>query len=249
MQKEGNVFQHPTPKDFLRWWLFHEIWSPIGSQDTTFFVRKDLAGTGPLEPLQMTIQDTTSRDYPAEAIELPPARSWGGPGNGPGLFAEPRGVATDTRGIVYVADTKNSRIEIFDGPRCVAVHKRCPGGADTRVTDPDHRPPRGQGPFALKAISFEEQRLSERAPESTAFVEMLKKRGRATTRDLRTLLRMLDEYPRDAFRAALQEAQRYGMADLDRLERMVLRRIARDFFVLPGDAHTDPDDPEEDDDD
>jgi hypothetical protein len=26
------------------------------------------------------------------------------------------------------------------------------------------------------------------------------------------------------------EALRYGMADLDRLERMVLRRIGRDFF-------------------
>ena len=132
MQKEGNVLQHPTPKDFLRWWLFHEIWSPIGSQDTTFFVRKDLAGTGPLEPLQMTIQDTTSRDYPAEATDLPPARSWGGPGNGPGLFSEPRGVATDARGIVYVADTKNSRIEIFDGNGTFlrAIGTKGPGDAE-----------------------------------------------------------------------------------------------------------------------
>lgn len=149
---------------------------------------------------------------------------------------------------VEVRECKD-RIEIYDGPRCVAVHKRRPGGGDARVTDPDHRPPRGQGPSALRAVSFEEQRLSERAPESTEYVAMLKKRGRATTRDLRTLLRMLDEYPRDAFRAALQEAHRYGMVDLDRLERMVLRRIARDFFVLPDSAHTDPDDPEEDDDD
>ena len=112
--KEGTV-QHPTPKDFLRWWLFHEIWAPIGSQDTTFFVRKDLAGTGPLEPLQMAIQDTSSRDYPADASELPPARSWGSAGSGPGQFAEPRGVASDAQGNVYVADTKNSRIEVFDG--------------------------------------------------------------------------------------------------------------------------------------
>ena len=40
--------------------------------------------------------------------------------------------------------------------------------------------------------------------------------------------------------AAMAEAIRYGMSDLERLERMVLRRIARDFFVLPCDADTDP---------
>jgi hypothetical protein len=51
---------------------------------------------------------------------------------------------------------------------------------------------------------------------------------------------MIDEYPREALSAALTDALRYGMADLERLERMVLRRIARDFFVLPKDADTDP---------
>ena len=41
---------------------------------------------------------------------------------------------------------------------------------------------------------------------------------------------MLDDYPEDALRAAVVEATRYGMTDLERLERMVLRRIDRDFF-------------------
>jgi hypothetical protein len=41
---------------------------------------------------------------------------------------------------------------------------------------------------------------------------------------------MVEDYPRSAMKAALFEACRYGMTDLDRLERMVLRRIARDFF-------------------
>jgi hypothetical protein len=41
---------------------------------------------------------------------------------------------------------------------------------------------------------------------------------------------MIDEYPRRPMRDALLEALHYGMTDLDRLERMVLRRIARDFF-------------------
>jgi uncharacterized protein (TIGR03663 family) len=106
---------HPRPKEFLRWWLFHEIWSPIGSQDATLYVRKDLAGAGPLEPLQMAIQDTTARDYPSEAVELPTGRPWGATGSGPGQLSEPRAVAADARGNVYVADTKNSRIDVFDG--------------------------------------------------------------------------------------------------------------------------------------
>ena len=105
----------PTLKDFFRWWLFHEIWSPIGSQDATLYVRKDLGGSGMLEPLEIAVQDTSARDYPSDGVELPPGRAFGGPGAGPGQFAEPRGVAADPRGNLYVADTKNSRIEIFDG--------------------------------------------------------------------------------------------------------------------------------------
>jgi hypothetical protein len=47
---------------------------------------------------------------------------------------------------------------------------------------------------------------------------------------------MVDEYPRAPLLAALHEALRYGLADVERLERMVLRRIAKDFFVLRPDA-------------
>jgi hypothetical protein len=43
---------------------------------------------------------------------------------------------------------------------------------------------------------------------------------------------MLRDYPRDAFLAALADAERYRLFDLDRLETMVLRRIADDYFPL-----------------
>jgi hypothetical protein len=32
--------------------------------------------------------------------------------------------------------------------------------------------------------------------------------------------------------AAVGEAARYGLYDLDRLERMILRRVAREYFLL-----------------
>ncbi|MBP1719650.1 MAG: repeat family protein, partial [Deltaproteobacteria bacterium] len=40
--------------------------------------------------------------------------SWGGPGSDPGEFNLPHSVATDARGLVYVADRENHRIQIFD---------------------------------------------------------------------------------------------------------------------------------------
>ncbi len=105
---------HPTLQDIVRLWLRHEIWSPIGSQDATFLVRKDLVGSGPLEPLAIPIQDTTSRDYGAPIETIAPLRSVGESGSEPGRFAEPRGLASDAAGNLYVADTKNHRIQVLD---------------------------------------------------------------------------------------------------------------------------------------
>lgn len=40
--------------------------------------------------------------------------SWGEPGNEPGQFRIPHGIAVDRQGTVYVADRENSRIQLFD---------------------------------------------------------------------------------------------------------------------------------------
>ena len=131
-----NPGSHPTLKDAWNWWLFHRLWSPIGSQDATFFVRKDLASASVLEPLQLPIQDTTGRDYPSDPSLIPPERTWGGPGSGDGQFAEPRGIAVDGRGNVYVADSKNSRIEVLDpSGRFLRAFGR-KGGGDGELNEP-----------------------------------------------------------------------------------------------------------------
>ena len=114
-QPDAKAGARPTLTDLVRWWLFHEIWSPIGSQDATFFVRKDLANAGPLAPLNLRLQNSSARDYSGgSATVIRPARILGEPGSGPGQFAEPRGLAADGRGNLYVADTKNNRIQMFD---------------------------------------------------------------------------------------------------------------------------------------
>jgi len=58
--------------------------------------------------------------------------------------------------------------------------------------------------------------------------------GLALRQLLRQLLRMVREYPREPFLAAIAEAAQYGLYDLDRVERMILRRVRRDFFLLEG---------------
>jgi len=100
------------------------------------------------------------------------------------------------------------------------------------VMIPAHRPKRHEG-VLKNVVSTQERKIGERLAAASAYVALMKKRGRGSVRDLRWLLRMIDEYPRDAMASALDEALAFGMTDLERLERMVLRRIVDEFFVLP----------------
>ncbi|HEY5677313.1 MAG TPA: hypothetical protein VIR81_11015 [Myxococcales bacterium] len=148
-----------------------------------------------------------------------------------------------------VRETKD-RIDLYDGPRRVASHARIVEPLDARVTLPEHRPPRGSKVFARDTPSPEERELGAAGPEVGAYVALLKKRGRSL-RALRRLAAMVRDYPREALCGALRVATHYGLVDLDRLESLVLRRIAGDFFLPPPDlaeADDDTHEPEDDDD-
>jgi len=99
-------------------------------------------------------------------------------------------------------------------------------------------PPRGQG-LKRSDPHPEEQAILQAAPEITDYVAALKQHSRKlVVLALRQLLRLVRAYPREPFLAAVREASHYGLYDLDRLERMILRRVQRDFFRLdeqPGD--------------
>ena len=69
-------------------------------------------------------------------------------------------------------------------------------------------------------------------PRVAPYLKALKRHVGDRRAPLRRLLAMLQEYPREAFLSALASAERYGLFDLDRLERMVLRQIEEEFFVL-----------------
>jgi transposase len=142
---------------------------------------------------------------------------------------------------VEVRETKD-KIEIQLDARNLVVHKRIVESEGQRITLAEHRPPRGQG-IKRPDTHPEEKAILETAPEIADYVAALKKHSRKlTVLALRQLLRMMREYPRDALIAAVEEASRYGLYDLDRVERMVLRRIARDYFLLDDWKGNDPHD-------
>lgn len=122
------------------------------------------------------------------------------------------------------------RVALYEGPRRVASHARVQGPCDTRVTDPAHRPPRGQGLSRQRPESPEQIEILQIEPRLAGYVHALKQQVGERRAPLRRLLSMLRDYPRAAFRAAVADAERYRLLDLDRLEKMVLRQIAEDYF-------------------
>jgi len=128
------------------------------------------------------------------------------------------------------------RVEIYDGPREVAAHRREWDCKNARCTDPAHRPPRGTTSKKARQVVPEQEALQRLAPEIAAYVGALKARlpGRGTM-GLRRLLQMVRDYPREPLVAAVRTAQHYGLYDLERLERLILRQIGSEYFVLPTD--------------
>jgi transposase len=132
---------------------------------------------------------------------------------------------------VEVRETKD-QIEIQLDARHLVTHRRIAEAEHQRVTLAEHRPPRGQR-TPRPDPHPEENAILTAAPELVEYVAGLKQRSRKViTLALRQLLRLVREYPREPLVGAVREAARYGLYDLDRLERMILRRVTREYFLL-----------------
>jgi len=134
---------------------------------------------------------------------------------------------------VEVRETQD-KIEIQLDARRLVTHRRIAEAEQQRITLAEHRPARGQR--ALRPDPHpEEKAILTAAPELAEYVTGLKQRSRKViTLALRQLLRFVREYPREPLLGAVREAGRYGLYDLDRLERMILRRVTREYFLLDG---------------
>ena len=132
---------------------------------------------------------------------------------------------------VEVRETKNQVVIQLDARNAV-THQRVAEAEYQRITVAAHRPPRGTSSPRPNPHP-EEQLILQAAPEITDYVTALKQRSRKlVVLALRQLLRLVRDYPREPLLAAVREAAHYGLYDLDRVERMILRRVAQDYFRL-----------------
>ncbi len=137
------------------------------------------------------------------------------------------------------------RIRVFDGHRLVAERDKRPYGARKRQTLPEHR---GRRTWAPAPPVAEEAVLRAAGPELATLVDALRVRhGGRAVRAMRQLHRIYLDYPTEAVVAAVRRALEFGLVDLHRIEQMVLKRIAGDFFRLPTPEDDDDDDDDDDD--
>lgn len=127
------------------------------------------------------------------------------------------------------------RILIFFQHKQVADHPRLVGKRDGRHTIKGHHAPLIKQ-FAHTGPSQEEQQLTGHHLILDSYIEGVKNRshGRGVQK-LRRLLNMKRTYPSEPFMAAVETALEYGLFDLTRLEKMILKRVAGDFFDLEDD--------------
>lgn len=139
---------------------------------------------------------------------------------------------------VRVRETRQN-VEILLGRETVQ-HVRQIQPDHERTTLPEHRP----RPFRKHSRQPPPERAAvlEQASELSGYVERLEMQGKRNFMlALRRLLQMVRDYPRKPLLAAIAQADHYGLYDLERVEAMILKRVARDYFQLQ-----DPGDPDDD---
>lgn len=133
-----------------------------------------------------------------------------------------------------VRETK-AEVRFYEGSRLVAQHQRGFTFEKKRWTKAEHRPAIVR---ALRESSPEERELLADVEPLASYAKQVKARNTRWPAALRRLLQMSRDYPPKPFVDALQSATHYGLYDLDRLERMVLKNIATEYFVAPADRGT-----------
>jgi hypothetical protein len=147
---------------------------------------------------------------------------------------------------VEVRETKD-KIHVFVGPREIAVHDKVIATVKhQRRTLAAHRPPRGYLTAHVTPLP-EERELAAAGAPFAEYAALLKKRaGSRWPLALRRLAQMRRDYPAAPLVVAIETAAQYGLYDLDRLERIILRNVATAYFVLPAErAEPDGETPDE----
>ena len=130
-----------------------------------------------------------------------------------------------------------AQIEVRHKSTTIATHRRVIDQRDTRKVLPGHHTiPVRQG----RGTAAEEALLRGHHDSLDRYTAALRRHGRAgNRRALRRLIEMRRTYPPGPFIAAIEQALRYGLFDLTRLEDLILKQVGGDFFAL---STAEPDD-------
>lgn len=96
----------------LRFLITREAFNGVGSSDAVMYALKDLKPGMTIGAVAVN-PPPAARGYSKQPELLAPEAVWGEKGDGPGQFDEPRAIAVGKNGSVYIADSKNSRIQKF----------------------------------------------------------------------------------------------------------------------------------------
>jgi transposase len=133
------------------------------------------------------------------------------------------------------------QVEIHHRGTPVAVHPRLVDQREARHVIAGHHTLAQRAP---REPALEQQLLRGANEVLQRYAAALKARrphGQGV-RALRRLLQIKRTYPPEPFEAAVQQALKFGLFDLARLEHLVLKHVAGDFFALGGDEDGDDDD-------
>jgi hypothetical protein len=135
-------------------------------------------------------------------------------------------------------------VDIFVGPRRIASHPVLLQSLPGRACLPEHRLPREK---RVERPRPEDDALRGSPGSLRAYVEALRRRlpPLRATLALRRLLALRRDYPEEPFLKAIETATTYGLFDMQRLERLILKTIGSEYFVLAGQWGADDDDEEE----
>ena len=122
-------------------------------------------------------------------------------------------------------------VRVYAGQRLVAEHVRVVGKRDVRVTAPGHHAPLLRAKRAEPCA--EEGLLTGESEILDQYVGVLKQKstGRGVLK-LRRLLELKRTYPAQPFQSAVARALEYGLFDMARLESLIIKLVAGEYFNL-----------------
>ena len=130
-----------------------------------------------------------------------------------------------------------SEIQIWRRGTLIATHPRVVAERDTRHTLAEHHPTQSR---VTSGPALEDRLLRGHHPSLERYAAALRQRGHGGgLRALRRLLEMKRSYPAAPFLAAIEQALHYGLFDLGRVETLILKHVAGDFFSLENETDDD----------